>query len=102
MLFLIVAVILCVPLALFALTNMDLVRLGFWPTDFTIDVPVSLAILGAMAIAFLVGGLVVWLAELSQRSRARRAERTVRLLEARIEELSAKIPPAQMSLPSAG
>ena len=43
-----------------------------------------------MAIAFLLGALVVWMSELSQRRRARRAERTVRLLEAQIEALKAR------------
>jgi putative membrane protein len=98
MLFLIVSFILCIPLVLFALSNTEIVRLGFWPTDYGVDVHVSLAILVAMAIAFLVGALVVWISELGQRRRARQAERTVRLLEAQIEELKARTGPT-MSLP---
>jgi uncharacterized integral membrane protein len=100
MLFLIVAFVMCLPLVLFALSNMEVVRLGLWPTDYGIDVPLSLAILIAMAIAFLLGALVVWMSELSQRRRARHAERTVRLLEAQIEELKQR-PTATMSLPPA-
>ncbi len=100
MVFLIVAVILCLPFALFALSNMEPVRLGLWPMDYAGEMPVSLAILGAMAVAFLLGGLVVWVAELGQRRRARQAERTVRLLEAKIEELSAR-PAISLSLPPA-
>jgi len=90
MLFLIVAFILCLPLVLFALSNTEVVRLGLWPTDYGLDVHLSLAILVAMAIAFLVGALVVWISELGQRRRARRAERAVRLLEAQIEALKAR------------
>ena len=90
MLFLIVTFILCLPLVLFALSNTEIVRLGLWPTDYSIEVHLSLAILVAMAIAFLLGALVVWMSELSQRRRARRAERTVRLLEAQIEALQAR------------
>ena len=102
MLFLIIAFILCLPLVLFALSNTEVVRLGLWPTDYGIDVPLSIAILVAMAIAFLLGALVVWMSELSQRRRARRAERTVRLLEAQIETLQAPRPAApSMSLPAA-
>jgi putative membrane protein len=105
MLFAIVAVILCLPFALFALSNMETVQLGFWPTDYTVDIPLSLAILGGMAVAFLLGALVVWVSELGQRRRARQAERTVRLLEAKIEELKARPPPplsiASASLPPA-
>ena len=98
MLFLIVVFILCIPLVLFALSNTEMVRLGFWPTDYGIDVHLSVAILVGMAIAFICGGLVVWISALAQRRRARQAERTVRLLEARIEELKARpalaLPPA--------
>jgi uncharacterized integral membrane protein len=90
MLFLIVTVVLCLPLVVFALSNTEVVRLGLWPTDYGIDVHLSIAILAAMAIAFLLGALVVWMSELAQRRRARRAERTVRLLEAQIQALQAR------------
>src|SRR5690242_17060584 len=100
MVFLIVTFILCVPLILFALSNTELVRLGLWPTDYSIEVHVSLAILIAMAIAFLLGALVVWLSELAQRRRARRAERLVRQLEAQVEELKVRVA-APASLPPA-
>jgi lipopolysaccharide assembly protein A len=89
MLFVIVTLVLCLPLVLFALSNTEMVRLGLWPTDYGIEVHLSLAILTAMAIAFLLGALVVWISALSQRRRARRAERTIRLLEAQIEALRA-------------
>ncbi len=89
-LFLIVAFVLCFPLVLFALSNTEVVRLGLWPTDYGIDVHLSLAILVAMAIAFLLGAIVVWMSELAQRGRARRAERKVRMLEAQIEALSVR------------
>jgi putative membrane protein len=100
MLFLIVVFVLCLPLVLFALSNTEVVRLGIWPTDYSLDVHLSIAILVAMAIAFLLGAFVVWLSELAQRRRARRAERTVRLLEAQIEALQARVG-ATMSLPPA-
>jgi putative membrane protein len=89
-LFLIVTFVLCFPLVLFALSNTEIVRLGLWPTDYGVDVHLSLAILIAMAIAFLLGAVVVWISELAQRRRARRAERKVRLLEAQIEAMSAR------------
>ncbi len=98
MLFLIIALVLCFPLVLFALSNTEVVRLGLWPTDYSVDVHLSLAILLAMAIAFLLGALVVWVSEFSQRRRARHAERTVRLLEAQIEELKHRVS-TPMSLP---
>jgi uncharacterized integral membrane protein len=100
MLFLIVTFVLCLPLVLFLLSNTEIVRLGLWPTDYSVEVHLSLAILIAMAVAFLLGALVVWVSSLSQRRRARRAERTVRLLEAQIEALQARVSP--LPLPPAG
>src|SRR5271157_67897 len=100
MLFLIVTFVLCVPLVLFALSNTGTVRLGLWPTDYGVDVPLSLAILVAMAIASLLGAFLVWMWALAQRFWARRAERTVRLLEAQVEDLKARTA-APASLPPA-
>ncbi len=51
-----------------------------------------------MAIAFLAGGALVWLSALAQRRRARHAEHAVRLLEAQVQELKARLP--QPRLPS--
>jgi putative membrane protein len=90
MLFAIVSMIVCLPFVLFALSNTEPVKIGIWPTDYSVDLPLSLAILGSMAVAFLLGALIVWIAELGQRRRARQAERKVRLLEAKIEELTAR------------
>jgi putative membrane protein len=101
MLFIVVAIVLCLPFVLFVLSNMEPVKIGLWPTDYSVDLPLSLAILGSMAVAFLLGALAVWVAELGQRRRARQAERTVRLLEAKIEELKARPPAASMSVPPA-
>ena len=100
MLFLIVTCILFLPIVLFALSNTETVHLGLWPTGYGIDAPISLTILIAMALAFLLGAVVVWISELSQRRRARRAERTVKLLEAQIEDLKARAMPP-LSLPPA-
>ncbi|MDR3538617.1 MAG: lipopolysaccharide assembly protein LapA domain-containing protein [Acetobacteraceae bacterium] len=79
-------------LVLFALSNTAPVHLTLWPTDFALEMPLSLAILAAMAIAFLLGGAVVWVNELGQRRRARRAEEAVRLLEAQVQDLKARLP----------
>jgi lipopolysaccharide assembly protein A len=99
MIFLVFAIVVCVPFAVFALSNMDHVRLGLWPTDYAIDVPISLAILTGMALGILLGALAVWVAELGQRRRARRAERTARLLQAKVDELQARLGPVTLSLP---
>ncbi len=98
MIFVTIAFILCLPLALFALSNTQIVTLGIWPFDYTIQVHLSLAILIAMAASFLIGGILVWFSVLGQRRRASRAEHMVKLLEAQIDDLKARpavaLPPA--------
>lgn len=94
MIFLIVAFILCLPLALFALSNTQMVTLGVWPFDYTIQVHLSLAILVAMAVSFLIGGILVWFSVLGQRRRASRAERMIKILEAQVHELKGRPPVA--------
>ena len=84
-------------LVLFALSNTGTVQLALWPTDLALRAPLSLVVLGGMAIAFLIGGLLVWGTELAQRRRARRAEYTVRLLEVQVQELKARL--AEPALP---
>jgi lipopolysaccharide assembly protein A len=83
-------------LVLFALSNRQPTRLGLWPTDYALELPLSLAVIGGMALAFLAGSLLVWLSALAQRRRARHAERMVRLLEAQVQELKTQLsqPPA--------
>jgi len=101
MLFLIVTIILCLPLVVFALSNTAVVHLGMWPTDYGVEVHLSAAILVAMAVSFLIGAFIVWMSELAQRRRARRAERTVRLLESQIEALKARVAVPAAALPPA-
>jgi lipopolysaccharide assembly protein A len=88
-------------LVLFALSNRQPVPLKIWPADYTLVLPLSLAVLGGMAVAFLAGGLLVWMSALAQRRRARKAEQTVRLLEAQVQELKARLPQPLMP-PGAG
>jgi uncharacterized integral membrane protein len=88
-------------LVLFALSNTAQVRIGLWPTGWSLELPLSLAILGGMGLAFLAGALLVWAAELGQRRRTRRAEQTVRLLEAQVQELKSRLPHAALGPPVA-
>lgn len=78
---------LLVLLIAFALSNQEPVRLGLWPTDILVDVPLSVAVLVAAALFFVVGAFMTWGGSLSLRSRARRAEQAVRRLEAQLATL---------------
>jgi uncharacterized integral membrane protein len=94
---LLIALPFLIVLVLFALSNTQAVRLTFWPTDFSAVAPLSVAVLGGMAIAFLLGGVFVWFSALAQRRRARRAEELVRRLEAQVQELKARGPAIGMA-----
>ena len=83
---LITGAVLLLLLVVFALSNTQPVRIGLWPVDVLLELPLSIAILVAMAIAFFAGGLIVWLGALGQRRRAREAEHLVRLLQAQLAE----------------
>jgi len=74
-------------LVLFALSNPEPVRLVLWPTDLMLQVPLSLAVLVAMAFSFLLGGIFVWFGLLGQARRARRAEKRAARLTREVESL---------------
>ena len=83
----IVAIPLLLLMILFALSNTEPVRPGLFPLgQLPFELPLSVVILAAMAIGFFLGGLRLWFTSLQHRRAARRAEETVRLLEARHQE----------------
>jgi lipopolysaccharide assembly protein A len=84
------AVVLLV-LVVFALSNRQVASFAFWPTDFALNAPLGIAVLVCAAVAFLAGALVAWVGTVVQRRRARRAEAQVRLLEAQVVELKARL-----------
>ena len=59
-------------LVLFTLSNATPVQLGLWPTDLSVQAPLSIAVLVVSAVFFVLGALVVGLGSLAQRRRARR------------------------------
>ena len=79
-------------LVLFALSNTTPVALGLWPTDLALRLPLSIAVLAGMGLAFIAGAAVVWCEVLRQRYRARRAEASARLLEARLAAARPQVP----------
>jgi uncharacterized integral membrane protein len=78
-------------LVLFLLSNSAALKLGLWPTDYTVTLPASLVVLGAMAVAFLAGAFLVWVSELGRRRRARQAEQAVAVLEEQVKALKAQL-----------
>ncbi len=86
-------------LVLFELSNRQDVALSLWPTDLSLQAPLSIAVLAGIALGMVLGGLVVWFTSLSRWRRARRAEDRVRLLEARLSDMQTSLatqnPPSQ-------
>ena len=91
MLRLLIAVPLIVILVVFAVSNREMVAISFlgWETSAAL----SVAVLLASAVFFLLGALVVWFGELRQRRRARRAEARVRELETELAGMRATLAP---------
>ncbi len=87
---LLLAVPVLIILVAFALSNQQVVQLGLWPTDIVIDAPLSITILVASGLFFIIGAFMTWGAGLVTASRARHAERTVRQLEAEVRALRAQ------------
>ena len=79
-------------LVIFALSNRAVVALGLWPTDLHLAAPLSLVVFAAAGIGLLLGACLVWVNELRQRRRARRAEAATRRLEAEVQALKARLP----------
>jgi lipopolysaccharide assembly protein A len=87
-----VAVPLFLLLILFALSNREPVSLELFPLGrLPFDVPLSIAILAAMGVGFLLGGLRLWNHALRHRRAARKAEDAMRLLELKHQELKSRM-----------
>jgi putative membrane protein len=75
---------------LFALSNRQPVELRLWPFDLVWQAPLSVAVLGASALAFLIGAGIVWMAGLPQRGRARTAIRRAEGLQREVDAARAR------------
>lgn len=75
-----IALIIALVLAVFAVVNREPVLLRFWPLDRSATMPVSVAILIGAAIGFLLGAAMVWGPSLAARLRLRDAQARLRLL----------------------
>jgi uncharacterized integral membrane protein len=79
---LIVGTVVVLLVVVFALSNRQLVSVGLWPTGYTWELPLSLAVLLVAAMFFLGGALLGWSGTLAAQRRARRAEAALRVTEA--------------------
>ncbi len=75
---------------LFALSNRQPVELRLWPFDLVWQAPLSIAVLAAAAVAFLIGAGIVWVSGMPQRSRSRAAIRRADGLQRDVDALRAR------------
>jgi uncharacterized integral membrane protein len=84
-----------VVLVAFALSNPQPVQLTIWPLDFwSIEAPLSIAILVAAGLFFFLGALFVWFGSVAARSKAAKAHRRASALEAELKARTAPPVPA--------
>lgn len=89
-------------LVLFALSNQQPIRILLWPTDLSLELPLSAAVLAISAVFFITGAFLVWVSTIALRARARRAEETARQLRHQVEALRAQQGHPAMALPPPG
>jgi len=81
--------LLALPIALlivvFAVANRHDVRLELWPLPWVLDLPVYLAVLGALVKGIVIGLLVAWLAGTGARRRAREHKRRADSLQRQLD-----------------
>jgi uncharacterized integral membrane protein len=82
-------------LVLFAVSNRQGVEVTFWPFPVVIDSPLSLVVLGAVLLAFLVGQFVAWLGAQRWRQEVRQKQRRIEALERELAATQAQLRPAE-------
>lgn len=99
----ILAWLLALPVALlvivFAVANRHDLRLELWPLPWSMDLPVYLAVLGALLKGIVIGLVIAWFAGHTARRRAREQKRRADGLERQLEQLRREITARQLEQP---
>ena len=99
LLFWIVVAFVAAVFALFAVSNREAVALHLWPLPFQVDLPLYLAILGALLIGFIVGLGTAWVAGRHRRRENRRRGRRIAALERELASREAQTSEARDTAP---
>ena len=75
----------------FAASNDSEVTLYLWPFDTGLSLPVWLAVLGALGIGIVTGGLIVWLSTIAIRTRNWHTQTKLKKMEKRMSEAEARL-----------
>ncbi|CAA7619504.1 conserved hypothetical protein [Magnetospirillum sp. LM-5] len=73
-------------MALFAVANRHEVRLELWPLPWSVDLPVYLAVLGALGLGLVIGLAAAWLSGHGARRAARQQRHRAESLTRQIEQ----------------
>lgn len=86
-------VLIAAVLAAFVMSNRAVATLSLWPLPFVAELPLSLAILSALAIGFLAGALCVWIGGRRRRRELRERGRRIAVLERELAVTRAQLHP---------
>lgn len=89
---------LAVVAVLFAVSNKGPATFALWPLPFTLDAPLYLATLIALALGFAAGGFIAWCGQGGARRRARRMSDKAYVLERSLSEAQARAAAAEKAL----
>ncbi|MQX36882.1 lipopolysaccharide assembly protein LapA domain-containing protein [Roseospira navarrensis] len=75
----------------FAISNQESTTLSFWPTEYTAEMPMFWAVLGALLIGLILGVFFAWLSGGKRRSENRRLRSDLNSARRRAEQAEAKL-----------
>lgn len=84
----------------FAVSNHESVTIDLWPAPYRLDIPLYIAVTGALLLGFIVGVTWGWVGSLRARNRARNEAKRADKLAAENEELHHKLTQPQTTTPS--
>lgn len=87
-------------IVLFAVSNRNLVEVGFWPLPFVVHVPAYILGLCTIVFGFILGVFATWISGGSSRQRARFAEGRARRLAKDLEHKTHEIEEIRRALPA--
>ena len=99
-LFWILVLFIGIVLAVFAVANRGTLALELWPLPWLLELPVYLAILGALLLGILIGAFMVWIGGQRRRRELRRQRRRITALEHELAATQAQLAGAPGSTPA--
>ena len=94
-LWLVITVIAVIISMAFAASNDSEVTLYLWPFETGLSLPVWLAVLGALGIGIVTGGLIVWLSTIAIRTRNWHTQTKLKKMEKQMGEAEARLANAE-------